>query len=231
MTAEMPTIAPAPAEAVRPGLVMLWFIACCIAAVGCAAATARLSSASAAHETGAANRNPPFILTAGEMRWLVAWAVAAIVLIAASVMRRSAARYFARGALLVCVATVPLSCEWRPSTETRYEDGFLDWARSHIEADVVRKWVLSRAAVLAPTPVPAAQWPVEVASLSPDNVTELAGKRGLLLEWGQLAAWGTSRRVFIAADPLFAPPSEDENIHFAWRLMGSGAYAAFQDRS
>jgi hypothetical protein len=231
MTAEMPTVAPAPAETVRLRPVRLWFIACSIAAVGCAAATARLSSASAAYDAGAANLNPPFILTAGEVRWLVAWGVSAVVLIAASFMRRSAARHFARRALLVCIAAVPLSCEWRPSPETRYEDGFLDWARSHVEADPIRNWEASRAAVAAAPPIPAAQWPAAVASLSPDNVTELPGKRGLVLEWGQLAAWGTSRRVFIAADPSIAPPSEDEYIHFAWRLTGSGAYAAFQDRS
>ena len=79
--------------------------------------------------------------------------------------------------------------------------------------------------------VPVAEWPAVVASLSPDNLAELPGKKGVVLEWGRLAAWGTSRRVFIAADPSVAPPSDNEYIHFAWRLMGSSTYAAFQDRS
>jgi hypothetical protein len=59
----------------------------------------------------------------------------------------------------------------------------------------------------------------KLARLSPDNVAELPGKRGVVLEWRQLAAWGTSRRVFIAADPSIAPPSDDEYIHFAWRFF------------
>jgi hypothetical protein len=38
-----------------------------------------------------------------------------------------------------------------------------------------------------------------------------------------LAAWGTARRVFIAPDASVAPPSDDEFIHFAWRLVGTSA--------
>jgi hypothetical protein len=101
----------------------------------------------------------------------------------------------------------------RPSPSSGYQ----------LQADAIRSWEASRAAVAAAMPIPAAQWPAAVATLSPDNVAELPGKRGVGLEWGQLAAWGTSRRVFIAADPSIAPPSEDEYIHFAWRSIGLGA--------
>lgn len=228
------TIAPALVETLTPRDIrrgVAWFIVAACAAVACIAATTRLASAAGWYDAGLANSDPPLVLTRGDTLWLATWAVTTVLLAIASLRPRSAARYFARGALLSCLAAVPFSCAARPLPDTRYEDGFIAWVHEHVQLDAIRNWEAARPAVATLTPVPPAQWPAELASLRPDNVVELPGKKGVSLEWGRLAAWGTSRRLFIAPGPSVAPPSDDEFIHYAWRWVDNGAYAAFQGRS
>ena len=143
---------------------------------------------------------------------------------------RSAARHFARGALVVCLAAAPLTCASRPDPDARYMDGFEIWAGTHISEDAIRKWQSTRAPLSASAVLAPAQQPAEIVSLRPDTVTELAMNRGVVLEWGRLAAWGTSRRVFVAADDTTAPPTADEYVHFLWKMIAPGVYVAVQDR-
>ncbi|HEX5243490.1 MAG TPA: hypothetical protein VFW23_09550 [Tepidisphaeraceae bacterium] len=62
--------------------------------------------------------------------------------------------------------------------------------------------------------------------LSPASVTQLSGGQGIVLQWGVLASWGTSREVVICALPTIAPPRDD---YFQWKQVRDGVYAAFEN--
>jgi hypothetical protein len=198
-------------------------------AAGVAIAVAgRFATAAGAYEAGVRNADPPFILSRSDIIGLAAWGAALALLVFVAVRRRSSARHFARGALFACLAAVPLTCLRREFPSNAYTEGFCQWAATNVPADAVRKWAASRASVTKAATIASAQWPREIAGVSPDTVTELPDNRGLVLEWGRLSTWGTSRRVFVARDDTIPPPTTDEYWLFDWDMISPSVYAAFQ---
>lgn len=176
---------------------------------------------------GAKNIDPPLLFTAFDVGLLTAWAASCVVLAAAVWFGNGPVRRIVLGCVVVCASALPTGCITHVPFEQRYEDGFCLWANERVPWDILREWNAALPAASTPAAIPAAQWPPELVRLAPANVTQLPKGQGVVMEWGRLATWGTSRRVVVCSSPTIAPPRDE---HHFWRQIAFGVYAAFQDR-
>lgn len=105
-----------------------------------------------------------------------------------------------------------------------YEDGFGEWVRTHIDDNSIRSWAANQPAVTAPVVVPSSAWPTSISACRPAGVEQHPGN-GIVVQWGVLASWGTSRKVFVAPDALAAPPADA--LH-PWILVRPGLWMGVQ---
>jgi hypothetical protein len=214
-----------PAAAVASSSPKLPVLAGLLAAVN-VVALAFVCSRVAHQMAGARNASVPFAIAWPDAVAGLLWLASGVYLVRVALAGRGAARHVALGGLAACLAAVPASCQTAASGHDRYEQGFATWAATKVDAGAIRGWVAGLPAVPAATAVPTDQWPPAVAGLAPGNVEQLPHGRGVVLQWGTLATWGTSRRVFVAGRPTGVPPPEDDD--HPWRLVQEGVYAATQ---
>jgi hypothetical protein len=206
----------------------VWGALAALATVASVAGLVIVNSGVSAYQAGRTNADEPFIFTRSDVLWLAAWLVGSLFLLVTTVARRGAVRFFALGGLLAGVTVLPVSCATRELPSQRYTNGFVEWTAARVDERAIRAWAAALPPVTALTAVPAAQWPREINTLAPAAVEQQPGARGVTIQWGRLAAWGTSRKVFIASDPNDASPPRD--AHHAWTQVSPGLYAAVQER-
>lgn len=213
-------------DASRVGSV--WKLAVVTAAIANILAMLVLASGTIVEGIGARNETPPFLMSGSEAMLMLLWLASGIALIMGATIGRGTSRFVARGAMLVCAAALPVSCSNRPLPHESYTRGLVRWTATHVDAEAIRQWHASLMPATQPAPVPAAQWPPAITALTPTAVEQLPNGQGIALQWGVLASWGTSRKVFVAGGPDSAPP---DDVHHFWMHVRSGVYAAFQDRN
>jgi len=238
MSSDNPTETPPPSPlplaqmASTPrGSDIAWGVIACLAAVVGTSGIITVNSGVSSYRAGLANRDEPFIFAPSDTAWLIAWLIStALLVFILAAKRRGPVRWLALGALITQAAVVPVSCQTRALPPERYQAGFCEWAQANVNnGDTIRAWAATLPPVTTPTPIPSSQWPASIASLAPVAVEQQPGGRGVTLQWGVLAAWGTSRKVFIASDPANHPPPDDP-LH-PWTPVHPGVYAGAQIRS
>lgn len=105
-----------------------------------------------------------------------------------------------------------------------YDEGFAQWTGTQIDDNAIRSWAASLPAVTTPTAVPRATQPPSIRVHAPAAVEQHPGQ-GVVLQWGVLASWGTSRKVFIAPDARVTPPADP--LH-PWTSIRPGLWMAVQ---
>lgn len=197
-----------------------------IATVMAIASTVWLSQGTFIFQCGRANSDPPFILAEGEGILLIIWMASITVLVCGSFwrMRRLGQRAF-RATLFLCVASTPVACAYRKLPPESYIAGFSEWAIRNVNINAIQNWQASLPPATTKTTVPPSRWPEEVSSLIPATVEQMPNEQGISLQWGRLATWGTSRKVFVAPDTNTAPPADD--LH-PWVQVAPTLYVALQ---
>jgi hypothetical protein len=206
----------------------IWFLLTILFAAVNIVAANRISSSVDYFYEGQKNSDPSFIFPPVDLIMLASWGATTIALLCVSFVTRGAVRTLARGGLLVCLIVLPFQCDNRMYPLELYENGFVEWTSSHLTADDFQHWYDSLPAVPKQAEIAPAGWPAFVTSLSPSHVFQLPNHKGLILQWGELGAWGDSRRVFVAANDEIAPPDTDENVLFHWRNICPSIFAAYQ---
>jgi hypothetical protein len=141
-------------------------------------------------------------------------------------------RAVAATALLALTLLVwPALCGVRESPDDAYLRGLAQWTRDRTDVPGLRQWIatlpttgpwnMPRAWYLSPE-----GYPPQIAAMNPANVQQFAAGRGVMVEWGTLASWGTSRKLFVGPDDLSAPPNDD--FQYTWIKAGPGLYAGLQ---
>ena len=194
------------------------------------AASDRISSGADWFNIGTQNIAPDYLFYGPGWGWLFPiWSVTGLILLVASFLPRNPALHLARGGLAICWCVLPVQCYNHTAPLECYELGFQQWTCNHIKPEPIQRWCSSLAPVTKATKVAPNSWPEVISLLSPDRVFQLPDRKGVILEWGMVGAWGDSRRVFIGANDQVAPPSDDDNVLFRWRMAYyPGVYAAYQ---
>jgi hypothetical protein len=127
--------------------------------------------------------------------------------------------------LIVPLSMWPVMCGLRPLPGDSYTRGLVNWAQKNVATAPIRQWHATLTPVAAPVAVPAASWPPQVAALRPAAVEQLPSNGGVVLQWGKLGTWGTSRKVFIGPDTTALPP---DDIHHIWTQAAPGVFVSLQ---
>lgn len=214
----VPTAPPLARESSGSGA-RLWTVLALLAGILCISAWFIVASSVDAYQAG--RRNEWYFPL--PLLWLLGWLAGMILLIVTATAGRGAGRLMARGALVTCIAALPVGCYVRDLPHERHQTGFVHWVALDVNDAAIHQWSTTLPPVATDTPVPPAQWPAAVVALAPANVEQVPG--GVVLQWGRLSTWGTSRKVFIADDDTKAPPPD---LHHFWRQVREGVYAAVQ---
>jgi hypothetical protein len=206
-----------------------WIALATISGAANIAATTTISSAVASYRDGQHNMYPPFFFGSGDQICLAIWVVTGIVLLFLASNAPGATRHFARGILLVCIAALPFQCSNRVSPWERYETGFQEWTYYNIDPGTVRSWSNTLPAVAQETEIPRSSWPKNISTPSPTRIFQQPSGKGVVLQWGDVGAWGISRGVFVGANDDVAPPEVAGNARYEWKYIRPGLYAAYQD--
>lgn len=185
----------------------------------------KVSSGALPHAMGLRNEEPMMFYGAV---WLGTWLVSLLFLSVSSIVLRQTARGVAIGALLVCIVAVPARCSLRPLPRDPYVFGFQQWVRKNVQRETIARWSESLPVVQKHTVVPSNQWPPEVARLKPLKVQQRAEGKGVVLEWGYLGTWGTSRLVYVGPTDRPLWPPDDVDLRHQWVSISPGLFASVQ---
>lgn len=207
----------------------VWLIVLVVLAAISLLVQVRLLSSSFSYRLGLTNSGGPGDGTLGAVPLMFAWVLLAVgqyVAMVVFVTRRPKPHVALRLAAVAIAAATTLSCVVGQVVRPRgtYEDGFAVWVRTHIDDNAIRAWAANQPAVTAPAVIPVSGQPVSISAHRPDAVEQQPGQ-GIVLQWGVVASWGTSRKVFIAPDTQTAPPKDD--FH-PWVLVRPGLWMGVQ---
>lgn len=136
-----------------------------------------------------------------------------------------------------------------PMGAESFESGFARWAKTHVDADGIRRWETSLDATLAqgkktladdtevylPLPngakgVKRSLWPPDVAGVAPDRVAISGEVMGVVLEWDANVI-ADSRMIYVAPNEhVISPPTERFPPVTSWRQVGPGEWVGVISR-
>jgi hypothetical protein len=181
------------------------------------------------YRRGRENAEPLFIDTIALLAVALAFVcTCALVMRTYSLWQTPDRRRRAASSLLLVIVPLsmwPIMCGLRPLPGDSYTRGLVDWAQRNVATAPIRQWHTTLTPVAAPVAVPAASWPPQVAALRPAAVEQLPGNGGIVLQWGKLATWGTSRKLCIGPNDAAQPP---DDIHHVWTQAAPGVFVSLQ---
>ena len=92
-----------------------------------------------------------------------------------------------------------------------YQPGFERWVSTNVAEKPIAAWATTLPAVDKETPIDVEMLPSPVRVLEPAAAVQHPD--GIVIQWGILATWGTSRKVFVGHSATSMPPDDP---HHQW---------------